>query len=138
MQFKNAGSTEDQVLQNRFTAYLLVAIRRKKAEYSEKRARAESAEQAMETDRLFALRCEGEEHWLEQYMESQSIRSAVLYALQQLQEKEQRIVLEHLLLAWTFSKIAIAHGMQYKTAAAVYYRAIQKIRRELKRTDELL
>ena len=71
-------------------------------------------------------------------MESQSIRSAVLYALQQLQEKEQRIVLEHILLAWTFSEIAAAHGMQYKAVAAVYYRAIQKIRRELKRTDELL
>ena len=138
MQFRNAGNTENQLLQNRFTAYLLPAIRRKKAEYCEKRARAEAAEQPMDAELLFMLRGAGERHWLEQYMERQMIQNALARVLHQLQEKERSIVLEHLLLTWTFSEIAAAHGMQYKAVAAVYYRAIQKIRRELEKTDELL
>lgn len=138
MQFKNAGNTEDQALQNRFTAYVLVAIRRKREEYSAKRARTAVAEQTMDADLLLTLRSAGEVCRLEQYMEKQFILDALAHAMYQLSEKERSIVMEHLLLAWTFSEIAAAHGMQYKAVAAVYYRAIQKIRRELEKTDEFL
>ena len=48
MTFQNIENNEDQILHNRFTAYLLVAVKRKKAEYRAKQMKNALHEQVVE------------------------------------------------------------------------------------------
>ena len=131
MTFQNIENNEDQILHNRFTAYLLVAVKRKKAEYRAKQMKNALHEQVVEMGESSVLNgvCAGD--ILDEWLELQIKWEQVMHILYKMQERERNIVLEHLLYEHTFSEIANRHGMMYKTVAAVYYRAIQKIRKEL-------
>ena len=137
MQFRNAGGTEDELLQNRFTAYLMLAIKRKKADYREAWVRRTAREKIEEPKTVFKLSDRGGQR-AESLIEWLIVRELLEKALCGLRKEERRIVVEHLLYEWSFTDIADKHGMHYKAVAAVYYRALDKIRKELEQTDELL
>ena len=50
MQYRNDGNREDYIVQNQFTAYLQVALKRRKKEYISKFYRLQKHEQPMEPE----------------------------------------------------------------------------------------
>lgn len=55
MQYKNDGKSEEHYIQNRFTAYLQVSLRRKRIEVLAKRYDLMRHETATETNELFLM-----------------------------------------------------------------------------------
>ena len=55
----------------------------------------------------------------------------LLYALMDLTERERYILLAHVLDERNFAALAGELGLWYKGAAAIYYRAVQKVRRSM-------
>ena len=51
MQYRNDGSREEYQIQNQFTAYLQVALKRRKNAYISQRHRQQQHERPMEPDR---------------------------------------------------------------------------------------
>ena len=56
---------------------------------------------------------------------------ALLYALKQLDERERYVFLAHVLDKRPFDVIGVQLGLSYKGAAAVYYRAIRKLKKSI-------
>ena len=48
MKYRNSGANEEHIIQNRFTAYLLVALRRRKADFLLRRYSHQQHEQPVE------------------------------------------------------------------------------------------
>lgn len=138
MTFQDIENEEDQILHNRFTAYLLVAVKRKRSEYRAKQTKKAMHERAVEVGEMPVLNELCADDTLEEWLEIRIKWERLMGILYKMQQRERNIVLEHLLYEQTFSEIANRHGMMYKTVAAVYYRAIQKIRKEWGETNELL
>ena len=87
MQYKNDGSREEYQIQNQFTAYLQVALKRRKNAYLSQRHRQQQHERPMEPDRQPI----SAEAWEDEYfrrMELLMEYRAVLEALDQLQKRE--------------------------------------------------
>ena len=59
--------------------------------------------------------------------------AALVFALEQLGEKELHVFLAHVLDEKSFEDLGNELGLSYKGAAAVYYRAIRKIKNKMKR-----
>ena len=57
--------------------------------------------------------------------------SALLYALKQLDERERYVFLARVLDKRPFDVIGVQLGLSYKGAAAVYYRAIRKLKKSI-------
>lgn len=49
MQYRNSGTSEEHVIQNQFTAYLLVALRRRKRAFLSRRNSHQQHEQPIES-----------------------------------------------------------------------------------------
>ena len=56
---------------------------------------------------------------------------ALLYALKQLDERERYVFLARVLDKRPFDVIGVQLGLSYKGAAAVYYRAIRKLKKSI-------
>lgn len=55
MQYRNSGASEEHVIQNQFTAYLLVALRRRKSAFLSRRDSHQQHEQPIKSsDNVFA------------------------------------------------------------------------------------
>ena len=96
MQYRNDGSREEYQIQNQFTAYLQVALRRRKNAYLSQRHRQQQHERPMEPDRQPI----SAEAWEDEYfrrMELLMEYRAVLEALDQLQKRERYILLVRIL-----------------------------------------
>ena len=130
MQYRNSGASEEHVIQNQFTAYLLVALRRRKSAVLSHRDSHQQHEQPMEPDRQPI----SAEAWEDEYfrrMELLMEYRAVLEALDQLQKRERYILLARILEERSFTELAQELQIGYKGAAAIYYRALSCIREKL-------
>ena len=130
MQYRNDGSREEYQLQNQFTAYLQVALKRRKNACLSQRHRQQQHERPMEPDR----RPISAKAWDDEYfrrMELLMEYRAALEALDQLQKRERYILLARILEERSFTELAQELQIGYKGAAAFYYRALSRIREKL-------
>ena len=128
---KNNGKSETEIVQNRFTAYLATAVKRRRNDYLQQQDRRQQIESLTE-DYPFLL-----EYSIEQDMLlglpvlMQLEDSALLCALKELSERERYIFLARALDGKGFEVLAEETGMGYNGVSAVYYRTVQKIKRKI-------
>ena len=96
---KNNGSTEQEILQNQFSAY----VKRQSMDYL-----------LFDTTDI-----------IQEITDHETVRQA----LRSIKENERRIVLERIIEEKSFGQLSDELGMSYKTVASLYYRAIKKLRR---------
>ena len=131
---RNKGQSEDEILQNQFTSYLSLAVQRQRREYIRQMDRRLAEETDLEelnyihdgiieADFIYSLP-------LLMQLES----SSLFYALRKLNERERMVFLAHILDEKSFSELSGELGISYKGVAAVYYRALDKIRRSMEET----
>ena len=118
---KNNGSDEQDILQNQFTAFLTVAVSNARIDYL--RARIRRLQRELITEEYEILFSQESD-----YIEALSDNDALHHAMQEIKEKERYVVLARILDEKGFDEIADALGMGYKGAAAIYYRAIRKLK----------
>ena len=84
------------------------------------------------TDTIFAVSQTLEQEVMERLPLWEKIESgALLYALKQLDERERYVFLARVLDKRPFDVIGVKLGLSYKGAAAVYYRAILKLKKSI-------
>lgn len=120
-----------QDVQNRFTAYLLVSLARKKRDYQEKQTRARGHELLtdFQNDQYEDYRAYGSPDW-PRYAD-QSEYFALAEALSHLTERERYIIFERVLNGQAYTKLADSMGLRYNSTTSIYRRAIQKLKRAL-------
>lgn len=119
---RNNGSTEQEILQNRFTALVTVSVNRARIDYLRKETSRTRNTYEME-DEKFAL-IPDETDFVSSLCDSDSL----LYALKQLNERERYVLLARVLEEKSFEEIADNLGLKYMGVAAVYHRTIKKLR----------
>lgn len=132
---KNDGQKEADKLQNRFTVYISVAIQRRRNAYIMQSVRQQQLETLTENPISG-----GEYDILEDVLGElpllmQLENDKLLHALKELDERERQIFLARVLDDKSFEELACAAGLGYKGVAAVYYRALRKIRNQMKEAD---
>ena len=126
---RNNGQAREE-LQIRFTGYLIQAVRRTQRDYL--RALCKYGENEILTEVFCAVSQTLEQEVMERLPLWENIESgALLYALKQLDERERYVFLAHVLDKRPFDVIGMQLGLSYKGAAAVYYRAIQKLKKSI-------
>ena len=84
----------------------------------------------MEPDRQFF----SANAWEDEYLRKMELRMeyrAILQAVDQLQERERYVLLARILEERSFMELAQELQIGYKGAAAIYYRALRRIREKL-------
>lgn len=133
MRRRNNGTGEINTLQNEFTAYLLVALRRQKKAYDEKRDRLKSREVLVD-------------YQTEEFADERSYDSAtagdpfmrrmengdLIQALERLTARERYILFQRVLEGRSYEELSGPLGLRYSGTAAAYRRVIQKLRKELR------
>lgn len=130
MQYKNDGKSEEHYIQNRFTAYLQVSLRRKRIEVLAKRYDLMRHETATETNELFPYGQQNEDQLIHN-MEVQAKCQQILQALQNMKARERYIFLARVIEERSFAELARELGLGYKGVAAIYYRTLQRLRKEM-------
>ena len=132
---KNDGQNESDKLQNRFTAYISVAIQRRRNAYIMQSVRQQQLETLTENP------VSGSEYDIlddilgELPLLMQLENDKLLYALKELDERERQIFLARVLDDKSFEELAGVIGLSYKGVAAIYYRALRKIRNRMKEAN---
>ena len=126
---RNNGQAREE-LQIRFTGYLIQAVRRTQRDYL--RALCKYGENEILTEVFCAVSQTLEQEVMERLPLWENIESgALLYALKQLDERERYVFLAHVLDKRPFDVIGVQLGLSYKGAAAVFYRAIRKLKKSI-------
>ena len=121
---RNYGLTDDNRLQNRFTAYLCRSVHNGRIDYLRRKDKPLRIEIILEDmDYLLAE----EKDLTLQFAEYEALRQA----LKEIKEQERYILLARVIDEKSFSQIAEETGLSYKGAAAVYYRVLEKLRKFL-------
>ena len=132
MRFRNDGKGEANILQNQFTRYLMTAIDRKKTEFQRRKRRLKYYEQ-LSTDYDYLVEPVADGDMLDDLAFEEEFENADLErALQKLGKRERYILLMRVLEEREFFELAEEIGLKYKGVAAIYYRAIKKIQREMR------
>jgi len=132
MRFWNDGKGEANMVQNQFTKYLVISVHRKKSAILQGRRKIRDSENF--TDDWDALpEIAVEEDYAQQVSSPLDFEDAALSrALTQLKERDRYIFFARVLDEKGFYDLAAELGMGYKGVAAAYYRAIEKIKREMR------
>lgn len=130
MQYKNDGKSEEHYIQNRFTAYLQVSLRRKRIEVLAKRYDLIRHEAATETNEIFSYVQQNEDQLIHD-MDVQIKCQQILQALQNMKARERYIFLARVIEERSFTELARELGIGYKGVAAIYYRTLQRLRKEM-------
>ena len=121
---RNDGISEDDICQNQFTAYVLLAVKRKRQSYIKKKQREHEKENRTKKEaEQSEFRTAGYDMWSR--MEPQNEK--LMAAMQQLSLKERLVVLKEK----PFKKIAQETGLKEKGVASAYYRSIKKLRAKM-------
>lgn len=133
-------------LQNRFTAYLMAAVRNKRITYMEKKKRVQVSESGgmellskghtdfeqeycryLKETSLFQHNLDFDLQKLMNEMEEQKLVKVLLG----LKKREQEILTARIFLERDFEEIAMSNGITAKQAEMSYYYIIRKLRKEL-------
>ena len=128
MQYKNDGKSEEHYIQNRFTAYLQVSLRRKRIEVLAKRY--DLIRHETETNEIFSYVQQNEDQLIHD-MDVQIKCQQILQALQNMKARERYIFLARVIEERPFTELARELGLSYKGVAAIYYRTLQQLRKEM-------
>lgn len=125
---KNDGISKDDICQNQFTAYVVLAVKRKRQSYIKKKQRNNEKENRTKKEaEKSEFRTAGYDIWSR--IEPQNEK--LMAAMQQLSLKERFVVIGFVLQGKTFKEIAQEVGLTEKGAASVYYRSIKKLRAKM-------
>ncbi len=128
---RNQGQTADEILQNKFTAYVTRAVQRKKKDYLKKLKNYQDRVCTLDEAEMAGI-ASIESKAVERLPILMRIQNeALLDAVLMLSEREQYILLNCALKEKTFTELSQELGLSYKGIAAIYYRAIQKIQRRM-------
>lgn len=133
---RNDGKGESNVLQNRFTRYLVTAVKRQKVSYIRNRRQLTGIERPLEMQEDQLL-LQMEPDMLEnlpllQKLENQRLQSAI----KEMKEKERYIFLGRVLSDRSFAELSAELGIGYKGIATAYYRAVQKMKEHMKEAEK--
>lgn len=129
MYTKNNGSGENNLIQNRFTAYLLTAIRRKKATYLGACSKRREMELPTAPDDIVSVldamvNSTGDTPSPLPLLENDVLEEA----LQKLCQRDRYIFLVHALYQRDFGDLASELGLTYQGVATAYHRARKRIK----------
>lgn len=133
---RNSGQDEEEILRNRFTAYITSAVRRHRAAYIQKVQKHQ-----LEISLIDAMLEDTPVNMEEKAMadvpllmklENDSLARAML----QLSDRERQVFMARVLEERSFESLAEELGLGYKGVSAIYYRAIQKIKKHMREVDE--
>lgn len=127
MGHKNNGQGENNALQNRFTAYLQTALRRRKRDYMDKQLRVNSREIPVD----FQAAQFSDDSVETTGDVSSAEDDALMQALSRLTARERYILFERILNERSYEDLAAPLGLRYSGVSAAYRRIIQKLRKEL-------
>lgn len=136
MWLKNDGQSEEDLLQNRFTAYISVALQRRRKDYMLQERRQQQKE--ILTDNPVS---DGNYEILDDVMSDlpllmQLENVKLLHALRVLGEKERQVFFARVLDEKSFEELANTTGVSYKSVTSLYYRALRKIRDRMSGDNE--
>ena len=129
---QNDGSGPSNVLQNEFTAYLVIAIRRRKRRYLINKQKVQSREAQLDT-----LEYIPELQYEPDMLEAMSVLARLdNIQLQRILERQKErnlyILFAKALDERSLVEIAAELGMEYQAVAGIYYRLIAKLQKELR------
>lgn len=127
MVFRNDGQGDSNILQNKFTAYLQIALKRKKREYLTTQSLRQNSELSLENNESPPSSSRSLEDDLP--YEFQIEDEALLQALARLSNRERLILIAHVLDGIDFDILAREHGLSYKGVSTLYYRLREKLRK---------
>lgn len=132
MRKKYENQTNDDILRNCFTGYLASAVQHRRADYFAEDERYQTINVHMEKNdyaESFNLEAEAlKDLPIEMKMENETLLMAFL----SLDERERYVLLKRIVDEVSIEDLAEDLGLGYKGAAAVYYRAVKKIKRRMK------
>ena len=126
MASRNDGTSKEDICQNQFTAYVVLAVRRKRQAYIKKKIRDKEKQTKTEKD-LSKLGIEGDDVWIGLEIQNEEL----VDAMQQLKPKEHVIVVGYVLKRKSFREIAQEMKLTERTVASLYYRSIKKLRTKM-------
>ena len=120
---RNSGTSKEDICQNQFTAYVVLAVKRKCQAYIKKKIR-DKEDQAKREEEQSNFGAEENTVWDRLEVQNEELVAAV----QQLKPKAQFIVTEYVLKGKTFKELAQETKLTERTVASIYYRSIKKLR----------
>lgn len=129
---RNEGQNEDDIIQNRFTAYLLCAVKRERALYIDQAVREMQAREAM-NDAIIINDFDLEQEAFQGAPVYMKLQNEKLYsALFELSEREQYVFFNRVLNEKSYNELAAELGLSNKGVAAIYYRTVARIRKMMR------
>ena len=126
MASRNDGTSKEDICQNQFTAYVVLAVKRKRQAYIKKKIR--DKEKQTKTEKELSKRgIEGDDVWIGLEIQNEEL----VDVMQQLKPKEHVIVVEYVLKRKSFREIAQEMKLTERTVASLYYRSIKKLRTKM-------
>ena len=119
---RNNGTTEQEKLQNEFTAFIVTAMNRERIAYLKKASRRRSHVYIMSDEDLELVPDESD------FTIELCENDALACALKELDERERYVLFARVLEEKSFEEIADNLGLKYKGVAAIYYRTTAKLR----------
>jgi len=126
MASRNDGTSKEDICQNQFTAYVVLAVKRKRQAYIKKKIR-DKEKQTKTEKKLSKLGIEGDDVWIGLEIQNEEL----VDAMQQLKPKEHVIVVGYVLKRKSFREIAQEMKLTERTVASLYYRSIKKLRTKM-------
>lgn len=131
--------TQEEISWRQFNKYVKTALIRKRKDYLQKKARIREHEtpQDPETILLYKWDRRNDGDFEELFQDDTDIlnldieNNRLQQALNCLNQREYYVVITYTLKQRTLIQLAEDLGIKYKSAAAVYYRAMDKLRREM-------
>ena len=131
--------TQEEISWRQFNKYVKTALIRKRKDYLKKKARIMEHEtpQDPETILLYKWDRRNDRDFEELFQDDTDIltldieNKRLQQALNCLNQREYYVVITYTLKRRTLIQLAEDLGIKYKSAAAVYYRAMDKLRREM-------
>ena len=131
--------TQEEISWRQFNKYVKTALIRKRKDYLQKKARIREHKtpQDPETILLYKWDRRNDRDFEELFQDDTDIltldieNKRLQQALNCLNQREYYVVITYTLKRRTLIQLAEDLGIKYKSAAAVYYRAIDKLRREM-------
>lgn len=126
-------SAEDRELRSRFLGYLAVALRHHKKKYQDKNHTLEVCEVSLESTYQTVSTIVAPDTNLTLPMDLEN--EDLIQAISCLSGREQYVLISRVLGEYPFKDIAETLHMSYKGAAAIYYRAVDKVKRNMGATS---
>ncbi|MBQ5642612.1 MAG: sigma-70 family RNA polymerase sigma factor [Bacteroidaceae bacterium] len=143
MLFKKGSRGDGSLLQNQFTSYLVTAVRRRKNEIIKSQIRRNGREMYVDIQEyLYDLKApevpmedlisDEPTSFQDMYFENEKLERA----LRKLTERDRYVLFARAMAERSFEDLAAELGLSYKGIAAVYARAIKKLKKELEDADK--